>query len=413
MTAAPSRGRWTPALSATLWGLVLLWLTFLGWHVFMSFESPDTPAPWSQYGFVDFRDTVSVPTRDLLAGGNPYDPVAYRARHPHVQMFNLYLPQHFLFFGWMAFIPRVLQIAAIALGTVGAYLWLIRRGLGGAYHGFLAPVVPALLLVLLVRGPGIMSIRQGQTAVILAACAWWAVTRRESSWLQALAIALTLTKPQLGLVVFLLVLIRNGWAAAARATVVTTITALPALVLMVRNAGGVSEFLRSIMANVTASQADTGFLGGPTDPVTTLMAMGLTPPGWATPLAAIGLTVLLGWSAHRLRNLQDLPSALLRHWIMALSLVMVLPNQRYCLAILVPVALQTCVYGFQRGPWRPWMPLAVALSVWVLVRSESLELKLGLPGTLTHAVTGLCLVLLLGIIAIPAALARNPHASAT
>ncbi|GAA3809238.1 hypothetical protein GCM10022380_28620 [Amycolatopsis tucumanensis] len=42
--------------------------------------------------FLDFRDTVWTPGRDLLSGENPYDPGTYLATYPWALPMSLYMP---------------------------------------------------------------------------------------------------------------------------------------------------------------------------------------------------------------------------------------------------------------------------------------------------------------------------------
>lgn len=363
------------------------------------------PPPWSQWGFVDFRDTIYLPTRDLLAGHNPYEAISYRQRHPYAQMFNLYLPQQFVLLGWMAYLPMTISAVIFCLTTVASLVWLVNRGL----RDWMSPplrqmVLPFLVLVLLVRGPGVMSVRQGQLAVLLAMLSWFVLTDTRSKWLQALAFSFVMIKPQTGLALLVLVLVMRGFPAFLRGVLSTFVLALPGTSLAAVNAGGLRPLVESWLENLEISSTDAAFFGGPVDLPSCMRAMGIgvSSLGQLAITAALATVVGLGiWFG--LRGKDNRPRFLVSErqplWFTCLALVMVLPNQRYALAVIVPPLLLSLGALFTRRSSWPINGVLILVGSYALLRSETVELALGLPISITSSMTGwLLLVCLLSLL---------------
>lgn len=397
-------------LAVAGWALVAAEVCLLVWVVTTHLVGVTQPEPWSQWGFVDYRDTIHIPTRDLLAGHNPYD-VGYQQRHPGAQMFNLYLPQQFLLLGWMAYLPRAVAVVLFCLATVAALGWLVDQGV----RSWLAPAwrhaaVPFLVMVLLLRGPGVMSVRQGQLAVVLAMLSWFALTDTKRPWLQALAVSVVMIKPQTGLALMVLLLALRGIAPFLRAALTTAALALPGTILLAVNAGGIPALVGSVLTNLRISSTDDAFFGGPVDIPSCLRAMGLEVSSGlqlAITLAvalATGLGIWLGLGRGR-RTPRFLVAERYPLWFIAIALVLVLPNQRYAVGVLVPPLLLTLGAWWTRQTVRVTELLAILLAGYAILRSETMELSLGLPEALTRSITGWlllgCLVALLPRMLLP------------
>src|SRR5690242_12836018 len=112
------------AWAAALLGLALSWR---GWLTDLTF--PGTPWQYP-HQMADFRDTVWAPGRWLLAGHNPYDPVAYLPANPGSQEFDPYAPAWFLLAAPLALLPFTASAAlylAIGAGLMVILLRLVIR----------------------------------------------------------------------------------------------------------------------------------------------------------------------------------------------------------------------------------------------------------------------------------------------
>src|SRR5690348_10613673 len=90
--------------------VILVWVVVaaalvLSWRMWlMDLTYPGMP--WEDpHAMADFRDTIWVPGRWLLDGGNPYDPAAYLSANPGSQELDPYAPAWLLMAMLFALLP--------------------------------------------------------------------------------------------------------------------------------------------------------------------------------------------------------------------------------------------------------------------------------------------------------------------
>jgi hypothetical protein len=256
---------------------------------------------------VDFRDTVYWPVRDLASGHDPYDPHGYLDRRPVAQELDLYAPGQLLVHAPFAAAP--FETAewlwfAFTVALVVAFGAVVLRAAR-------LPVLPATVAlvgaVLLVTEPGQASVYLGQLdPETILGCGLALVWARSRPNVAALGLALSLTKPQFGVPLGLLLLALGLRRTVLRGVAIATAVSLPVVVLLVRAAGGVSGFVDHIRANVDyATGTSYGDLASKTGVRTDPLALVGRLTGWRAPgavqlLLAVLVLGVTAWLARRL-----------------------------------------------------------------------------------------------------------------
>lgn len=213
----------------------------------------------------DFRDAIYYPTADFLAGGNPYDVAGYLDRRPVDQEFDLYAPTQLVIHVPFALMPyRVAELTYFAVSVV--LMVLLARALL-ALIGSPTTVVAVLLVAsaLMVSVPGRDALDNGQStlpAVLGAYLALRVGDRRP--WLAGIGLALSLVKPQFGIPLVLLLVVRGDRRTAVAGVSMLAGTSLLALPSLVAAAGGFTRLASSLRANYEfATNAPYSALDGP------------------------------------------------------------------------------------------------------------------------------------------------------
>ena len=288
--ARPAANRIAIAMAWTIAivGLVVTWRT---WLTDLTYPG----MPWQDpHEMSDFRDTVWIPGRWLLTGGNPYDPGPYLAANPGSQEFDPYAPAWLLLSA--AFAPLPFTAAAAAYLVLGAVLAvvLVRLLLRWADPRLLALGTPIGLIWLELWSPGRYSLQNGGTLLIVVG---WvlvmrALVRRQASF-GALGLALVLLKPQFGLPLIVVLVVAGRWRTAVSGLLLLVAASVPALTICVIAAGGPVGFLESIgrlLSYATSADAATGLLSpfnGRIDLLGLLGRFGVAAPGWAQLLVGL------------------------------------------------------------------------------------------------------------------------------
>jgi hypothetical protein len=208
--------------------------------------------------FADFRDTVWLPGRFLLSGGNPYDPQTYLPANPWAQPFDLYTPVWLilgLILGPLPFLAAVVvyQVIALALAIV-----MLRVLLRWAVPTLADIAVPAVLLWMNIWYPGRASLSV-QMGTLLGVLGLTLVIRQLTNPLPVeprvdrpltLGVALTLIKAQFGLVTLIVAAAAGKLREVALAVLGVAVVSLPVVVVCTVAAGGPLEFVRSILRNL-------------------------------------------------------------------------------------------------------------------------------------------------------------------
>jgi len=238
-----------PAVALPLAVLVLAASLLL--HV-RNAAGPQQPPPFGLFHFADFRDTVWLPARDLLAGNDPYDLRAYLRRNPGAQEFPLYAPGVLVLGVLVAWLPLwaamalwwVVLVASLAVVGRVALRWA-RLPVGAA------PVALVVALVVLTP-PGRQALSAGQVA-IPAAAACLVALGSDRRWAAAAAVAVALVKPQVGIPLLGVLLVLGRWRAARDGTALAVLVSLPVAVLLAVRAGGPVAWVRTLVDNLGLS----------------------------------------------------------------------------------------------------------------------------------------------------------------
>lgn len=276
--------------------------------------------PGCQLGsFADFRDATWQPVWWFLSGHDPYNSGAYLSQFPYAQDFPTYAPGHlavWLPVGWLnwdAAVMADLLVNVVVVTAVGAWggiralqLWM------PAWRS--RPSVPLLVLsaasgVLLLWSSRAVSLAAhwGQPSVVYTVLAAPAVLVRDRRLAIAL-VALTCMKPQIGIVVLVVLLAQRRWReAVAGAGIAAAVSTVVVAVLSTRS-GGLASWLTNLRENVveSADRRAHEWLGERIDLAGTLQDAGFSLAGYHSlliALAGLGLAfAAVRWAARR-----DLP----------------------------------------------------------------------------------------------------------
>lgn len=308
------------------WILIALWAAAcIGIAISLAFQWANAVYPgesWESQGqLVDFRDTVWVTGRYLLAGGNPYDTATFLAAVPWTQGLALYPPAWLLFGVTLGPLPYLPANAVYQLIGVGVGLVLIRVVLRWTLPRYVAVGTPIALIWLVVWAAGryaLANVSAGLVAlgvVLVLRGVWLRRSGSGSAGAQlatgatAVGVAMSLIKPQWGLPMLVVALVGRRWDAVWRGVGGLIVVSAPFLAACVVASGGIGGFVDGIRANLARSvsaDAPTGLmseLNVRLDLIGQLARLGVDPPGWlqlAVPLLA---TVLAAWIAARSRSL--------------------------------------------------------------------------------------------------------------
>lgn len=380
----------------------------VGWHISLLVRwraSYNQQPPWPLYGFVDYRDTITVPIRVLFSGGNPYLVDAASLAAEGHQPFNLYLPHHFVLFGWMAAIPPPADLVLMTALCVGAAAWLVMEGFRIGRLPISSVWLPWVVALVVARPPVAMSIRQGQIALFLS-CAVWFVLSRRAPLPCGVALCVALVKPQVGLPLLAYLLLARRWRAAGIGLGLGSLLSLPIIITIISRVG-VEAAWHSVIGNAQHSMADKGFLVSPLDMpgLARLLAPNAGP--WLVPVATVVTAAVCAYGI--LRTLPaaggpgegssaDLPARgdVVAHlWVASLATIVITPSLRYSTAALIPPVVACAIVLLRDG--RLW-PVVTGMTVgtsYVLLRSHQLESVLGIDWDVGLAMSGLLLGLVL------------------
>lgn len=291
-------------------------------HLATQFSAPLLPGdPWQlARPLLDYRDTVWVPGNHLLSGANPYDTDAQLAAYPWAQGLRLYAPAWLLLAVPLGALPYLLGGLVYQLFGVAAVLVLIRVVVRLTMPGFVAVATPAALIGLTVVAPGRYALENLSSALVALGVVlvlrgiwlggiWPARDRRPATALTATGVALSLIKPQFGLIVLVVALAGRRLDAVWRGVLALAAASLPVVVACVVASGGFGGFLAAVRGNLdysTSPEATTGLLSERNvriDVVGQLGRLGYESPGWLQLAVLVVTTAIAAWLAARSRSL--------------------------------------------------------------------------------------------------------------
>ena len=317
----------------------------------------------------DLRDATYYPIRELWRpGGMPYDPQRMFENWPVVQEFDLYLPAHL----WLHTPIAALDYPAAAVGMLAVNAALLALLARWACTWAAAPwwAWPALTAALIAGQVGKAQLYLGQVNPLVAVGVAGALGWRDRPRLAALCLALAWIKPQFGLPLTLLLLLRSRTAVALGGTALAALASVPVLVLLVVRAGGPLAFADVLRRNVEyATGTAYGSVSSPDSvriDVTAALSRALdwTPPAAAETIAAAVVLVGIGLLVHRARtDTAPTEASLTTVWadlVTVLAVLVAVVHQPGDALAAVPAATALAVgLVYRRWPQAPpWMPAA-------------------------------------------------------
>jgi len=197
--------------------------------------------------FPDYRDTVWLPVRDLVSGGNPYDAVAYLDRHPYAFEFS-YSPAQLTIFLPLGLLPWTVSASVWFVALVVASLALVGCALALARLPRRVDLLLALTAAVLLLRPMALMLTLGQTSILPLIATAVALGRPRNDWVTTVCVAITWLKPQFGIPVSALLLTAGLWRPVLKGVALSLLVALPTLAWAVVNAGGVRAFVSSVLS---------------------------------------------------------------------------------------------------------------------------------------------------------------------
>jgi hypothetical protein len=384
-----------------------------GWLLLRSGMEPTTGPPFPRWSFVDFRDTLWLPTRDVLDGNDPYDLHAYLERHPQAQEFSLYAPMFLLLGIPIAVLPWPVAGAVWFAVLVAAFVVLVRTSLALLGLQRSIALVAGVTAVVMVAPVGNQPISSGQYAVVAAAAAVVAVTS-PGRWVPVLATALALVKPQVGLPLLVLLVLFGRRRTAAEGLGLAVLVSLPVAVLLAVRSGGPLTWVQTLADNLAATM-NSPFTAAGREASTridlpgTLARVGVDLPSAVTlvvTLVALVLSVLAVRAT--LKVCADLPRDVAVCWTGAAATALMTlwtPTELYAYLVSLPAVIAAVVILLRRRDRTSWLlaaPGLVLLVPWLHV--HQVDALLGLPSQ-TAGLNGLAV--LVGGVVLPLVLTRR------
>lgn len=368
-----------PAATGRLRSRVLLALAAVAgaagawWALRAAWEVPlPTMANRSEVRMQDFRDALYFPIRELLAGGNPYDPAAMFAHWPVRQGFNLYQPYHLALH--LPFALPGYRVGAVAFSVLGLLLLVVIAAMAARRLSTRVPVslvltTTAIAALLVLSQVGKAQLYLGQVNPLVAVGAAAALlTRHSHPRLAAVALAIAWLKPQFGLPLAILLFARGSRRVALGGTAAAAAASLPVVVLLVVRGGGIGPFVDAIRANIANfTTTDYGAVNSLTAQRIDLPAVLFRLTEWLPPAAeSVGLVVVLAVGVvlvRRLDRLADPDAAVVADLLTCLTVVVTVVHQPGDVLFAVPAAaLAAAVWWWSRRGERGWWPLGLAVT---------------------------------------------------
>ena len=207
-----------------------------------------------RFGMADFRDVVYYPVQALLQGVNPYDVAAYKAAYPVFHHLPPYSPLTLLIHLPFGLVPYEASEIVYFLFSLGIMLGLAAAILASCRLEVRVATVFGLGAAMLLSRPGYSTLILGQSTVLVVLGTVIALHFGGSRpYLAGLALALATLKPQYGVPLAVLMLVRGDLRAVLTGFGVAAAgAALPAGVIMACSGGGLSSFVSRVSGSYVA-----------------------------------------------------------------------------------------------------------------------------------------------------------------
>lgn len=199
------------------------------------------------YAMADFQSVAYLPTRAFLDGINPYSTQKYLADYPADHPFTLYLPATLalhLPFGIMSPGGANLTYMALTIGMTVLLAFLAYRYNRLPANGALVLLTTGLILLSL---PGHQNFLLGNVTVPLVIATYIAIRHADvMPFVSGMGVAVSLLKPNFGLPLAVLMLLRGQWRAVLWAAALTAAINLPLMSVLASRSGGLGPFLHEV-----------------------------------------------------------------------------------------------------------------------------------------------------------------------
>ncbi|WP_394277113.1 glycosyltransferase family 87 protein [Luteococcus sp.] len=289
---------------------------------------------------MDFRDTLWLPTKDLLAGNMPWDIAAYKDRYPGAQIVPVYTPWYGIVTYPLTLLPYELACAIWLALSTAALCCMVTMSLARLWPAALAKApwaLPVVMTVLCLSRPGRSGITSGNWAVLTASGAALALLLPPERRHQTVAALLAFVKPQVAVPFVATQLIRGEAKSLWRPLGLGALLSLPVVILACQRAGGPSRALGYVVSTL---QAGDEVNTGPTSPSSTRvdLAGNLERLGADAALTIVGLmaSVALLLVLALLATRRFGPLSYQSLLACGLAMLVILPNQSYGYPVLIP-----------------------------------------------------------------------------
>lgn len=347
--------RWWPVLAGLLFLAAVAVTTA---RILPNLDIPGRPHE-ELYGFQDFRDAFYYPSRALLDGVNPYDPVAYQARYPVARPTSPYAPHSLLLHLPFSLLPyRAAQFAYYALNLL-LVLYLARACLAAAVGGAGAAAVLTLATVILMARPTHQTLFLGQITCVVVAGVYLALLEEDRRpWLAAAGVALACMKPTYGVPLVVALLFLGRYRTTLRGVLLATAASLPALPFLARAAGGIVPLVSSVIGSYTIMDSDrsvntsTSTIRIDAVAITERLA-GRPLGGLVELLLTLGLLAAGGWAAARLARRGGRDGEVAAAGLACLTILICIYHQAYdALLLALPMTWLMTRLPWKRAPRR-------------------------------------------------------------
>jgi len=342
--------RWWPILAGLLF-LAAVAITTA--RIVRNLDVPGRPHE-EMYAFQDFRDAFYYPSRALIDGVNPYDPVTYQARYPVARPTSPYAPHSLLLHLPFSLLPyRTAQFAYYALNLL-LVLYLARACLVAARGRAGAVAVLTLATIVLLSRPTHQTLFLGQiTCIVVLGVSLALLEEERRPWLAAAGVALACMKPTYGVPLVVALLFLGRYRTTVRGVLLATAASLPALPFLARSAGGVVPLFSSVIGSYTIMDSDHSVNTATStirlDAVAMLERLAGRPLGAVVePLLTLALLAAGGAAAARLARRGGREGRLAAAGVACLTILTCIYHQAYD-AILLALPMTALALGL---PWK-------------------------------------------------------------
>lgn len=347
---------------------MLLLSLWVGRSILGNLAAPDAPVGIA-FDFADFRDTTWTPTLDFLAGHIPWDTASYQERHPNAQPFLLYVPSYWPFALVFVQLPYPVVVGAWIVLSITALVTLVTVSLSRLWPAAAARapwlILPVSIFFVLTP-PAKYSVYTGNWESLCSAAAA-AVLLTSSPRTLAGMLCVAVVKPQVGIPAAVSALMTRRIRPVLTAAAVSTLLALPVLLLVWHRAGGLGPMLSIMMNNVGAADQELETRALPRVDLAHFLWLSVGDiPSWVSLLAVLA-TLVATLSVYVVATRTGMSSALAASsW--GLFMVLVTPNLLYATIALIPGIIATAREVWEHGRGGRWARLvlpAIALCMMV------------------------------------------------